>query len=60
MTLELDPAKFPSTGAFLFAAVMERFFGLYASSNSFTRLIAKTPGGLLKSWPARTGEAPLL
>ncbi len=60
VTLDLDPAKFPTTGAFLFAAVMERFFCLYASSNSFTRMVARTPGSVLKTWPARAGEVPLL
>jgi type VI secretion system protein ImpG len=60
ITVELDPAKFPLRGAFLFAAVLERFLGLYATSNSFTELIVKTPRGLMKKWPARTGEIPLI
>jgi type VI secretion system protein ImpG len=60
VTLGLDPTKFPHRGAFLFGAVFDRFLGLYASSNAFTELIVKTPDGILKKWPARTGEIPLL
>jgi type VI secretion system protein ImpG len=60
ITVELDPTRFPLRGAFLFAAVLERFLGLYATSNSFTELIVKTPQGVMKKWPARTGEIPLI
>jgi len=58
--LELDRDRFPGTGVFLFAQVMEHFFGLYATNNSFTRLIARTPQAVLKKWAARTGDIPLL
>jgi type VI secretion system protein ImpG len=60
VTVDLDPTKFPQRGAFLFGAVMDRFLGLYATSNSFTELIVKTPAGIMKKWPARTGEIPLV
>lgn len=60
ITVEVDPSKFPVRGAFLFAAVLDRFMGLYASTNSFTELIVKTPQAVLRRWPARTGEIPLL
>jgi len=60
VTVELDPTKFPFRGAFLFSAVLDRFLGLYASTNSFTELVVKTPESVLKKWPARTGEIPLL
>jgi type VI secretion system protein ImpG len=60
VTVELDPTKFPQRGAYLFAAVLECFFGLYATSNAFTELIFKTPQAFVKKWPARTGEIPLL
>ncbi len=33
----LDPDKLVGSGAFLFAMVLEHFFGLYATINSFTR-----------------------
>jgi type VI secretion system protein ImpG len=60
ITVALEPTKFPLRGAFLFASVLERFLGLYATSNSFTELIVKTPRGVMKKWPARTGEIPLI
>ena len=62
LTLELDRDKFNGVGTFLFATVLERFFGLYSSINSFSRLIlrehrAETP---TKVWPPRVGEVPIL
>ena len=58
--VDLDPTRFPQRGAFLFAMVLERFLGLYATTNSFTALNARTPDAPLKKWPARTGEIPLV
>jgi type VI secretion system protein ImpG len=62
VSLELDEQKYVGTGVFLFAAVLERFLGLYASVNSFTELVARTrqSEGILKRWPPRAGELPLL
>jgi type VI secretion system protein ImpG len=62
VTLELDEQKYVGTGVFLFASVLERFLGLYASINSFTQLIAKTKQGegYLKKWPPRAAEIQLL
>ena len=62
LTLELDPDKFNGIGTFLFATVMVRFFALYGSINSFTRLVLReyrsdTP---VKTWPPRVGEVPIL
>jgi type VI secretion system protein ImpG len=47
---------------FLFAMVLEHFFGLYASINSFTRLtlFSKSQSGPLRRWPARAGQQSLL
>ena len=49
-------------GAFLFAAVLERFLGLYTAINSFTQLTVRTTQrkGDLKQWPPRSGEQILL
>lgn len=60
--LELDEQKYVGTGAFLFASVLERFLGLYASVNSFTQLVARTRQGegVLKCWPPRAGELQLV
>lgn len=60
VTIELDPLKFPMRGAYLFAAVFDRFLGSFATTNSFTELIFRTPNRLEKKWPARTGEIPLV
>jgi len=62
VTIEFDERKYVGTGVYLFASVLERFLGLYASLNSFTQLVAKTQQreGHLKKWPPRAGERPLL
>jgi type VI secretion system protein ImpG len=62
VTVELDEQSYVGTGAFLFACVLERFLGLYASINSFSQLVARTKQGegYLKKWPPRAGEQPLL
>jgi len=60
--IEFDEQKYVGTGVFLFASVIERFLGLYASINSFTQLVAKTKQGegVLKKWPPRAAEQHLL
>jgi len=60
--LELDEDRYPGVGHFLFASVLERFFGLYVSASSFTQLAAKTKqqGEHFKVWPPRPGELPSL
>lgn len=62
VTVELDEGKFTSTSGVLFAAVLERFFALTASVNSFTQLVAKfrQRDGILKAWPPRAGDKPLV
>jgi type VI secretion system protein ImpG len=62
VTIELDEQKYVGSGAFLFASVLERFLGLYASINSFTQMAVKTKQreGYLKKWPPRAGDLQLL
>lgn len=62
VTVEFDEQKYVGTGMYLFACVLERFFGLYTSINSFTQLVAKTTQteGYIKKWPLRAGEQQLL
>jgi type VI secretion system protein ImpG len=75
VTIELDEEKYVGVGGFLFASVLERFLGLYASMNSFTQLVARGQrGGLpgaggqsgtaqgreIKRWRPRAGELQLL
>lgn len=59
--LELDEEKFTGASGVLFATVLERFFGLYASVNSFTQLVARyrQRDGILKRWPPRAGDQPV-
>jgi type VI secretion system protein ImpG len=61
VTLELDEEQFVGVSGVLFASVLERFFGLYASLNSFTQLIARyrQRDGILKRWPPRAGDRPV-
>jgi type VI secretion system protein ImpG len=62
VTIEFDEQKYVGTGVFLFACVLERFLGLYASINSFSQLIArmKQGEGYIKKWPPRAAEHRLL
>jgi type VI secretion system protein ImpG len=62
VTVELDEQKYVGTGVFLFASVLERFLGLYATINSFTQLLARsTQGeGFARKWPPRAGDLQLL
>lgn len=61
-TIEFDEERFVGSGLYLFASVLERFLGLYASVNSFTQLVAtvKQRDGELKRWKPRTGEQEML
>jgi type VI secretion system protein ImpG len=61
-TVELDEGMFAGGGVFLFAAVLERFLGLYVTVNSFNQLVAKTKQReeVLKRWPPRAGDQVLL
>jgi type VI secretion system protein ImpG len=62
MTVVFDDESFHGSGLFLLACVLERFFPLYASINSFTSLIATTnrPEGEVRRWPPRVGEELLV
>jgi type VI secretion system protein ImpG len=60
-TLEFDESRYVGSGVYLFAAVLEKFLGLYVSINSFSELVATTrQRGLLKRWPPRSGHQTLL
>jgi type VI secretion system protein ImpG len=60
VTLEFDEEQYVGAGAFLLACVLQRFLGLYAAVNSFSRVIARTRKGVLKQWPPLAGEQFLL
>jgi type VI secretion system protein ImpG len=57
-----DPIKLGNSSVFLFASVLESFFGLYCSINSFVRVVARIKGSEeeLKRWPPRAGEHQLI
>jgi len=62
ITLHFNEDKFTARGLYLFGAVLERFLGMYASLNSFTKTVVTTtrrPGQKLE-WPARAGEVILI
>jgi type VI secretion system protein ImpG len=61
-TLTMDEDEFVGSGMFLFACVLERFFGLYASLNSFNQTVLRTKQREenVKVFPPRTGEQILL
>lgn len=61
-TIEFDEEQFVGSGLYLFACVLERFFGLYVSLNSFNQTVLKTKQreGVVKRFPPRTGEQLLL
>jgi type VI secretion system protein ImpG len=61
VTLTFDDEKYPGTGFFLLANVLERFLGQYASINSFTRLVARSKQREYweKRWAPRTGNLTL-
>lgn len=61
-TLTFDEEQFVGSGMFLFACVLERFLGLYATVNSFNQMVLKTEQreGVIKQFPARAGEQDLL
>jgi type VI secretion system protein ImpG len=61
ITLELDEESFVGASGVLFATMLERFFALYASVNSFTQLVVRyrQRDGILKRWSPRAGEQPI-
>jgi type VI secretion system protein ImpG len=61
VTLQLDEAKFSGGGLYLFASVLDRFLGLYATMNSFTRtrVVTNRREAALCTWPPRAGEQVL-
>jgi type VI secretion system protein ImpG len=60
--LELDEGQFVGGGVYLFASVIEQFLGLYASMNSFSQLVLRTPQrkGIMREWAPRAGRRILM
>lgn len=62
ITLEFDNSFYVGGSAFLLGCVLERFFPLYVSGNSFTQLIIRNTQreGIWKKFPPRSGQKVLL
>jgi type VI secretion system protein ImpG len=62
VTLVFDEDQFTGSGVYLFASVLDHFFGLYCGLNSFTQLVAtsKQREKVLAIWPPRAGPAILV
>jgi type VI secretion system protein ImpG len=60
--LMFDEEQYAGAGLYLFASVLERFFGMYASVNSFTTLVARSTKrkDVLRTWPPRAGWKSLV
>jgi len=60
--IELDDSQLTGSSGYLFATILEHFFALYCSLNSFTRVLVKLKNkeGYLKKCPPRAGEKILL
>jgi type VI secretion system protein ImpG len=61
-TLTFDEEQFVGSGLYLFACVLERFLGLYASVNSFSQMVMRSRQreDMIKQFPPRAGEQSLL
>jgi type VI secretion system protein ImpG len=57
-----DEEQYAGGGVYLFASVLERFFGMYASVNSFTTLVARSTKRKepVRAWPPRAGWKSLV
>ena len=62
VTLVFDESAYVGGGAFLLAAVLNRFLALYSSVNSFTQLVIKSQQreGVWKRWQPMAGEQMVL
>jgi type VI secretion system protein ImpG len=60
--LTFDEGAFVGSSAILLAAVLNRFFGLYASVNAFSQVVVRSAQreGVWKTWPPRAGDQFLL
>lgn len=61
LDLELDERAYEGVGVVLFGAMLEAFFSRYVALNSFTVLrLMSRQRGVLKQWPARSGQCLIL
>ncbi len=61
ITISVDETKFSGMSLYLFGCILERFFALYTTINSFTELVFTAPHrGVLYQWKPRAGEKTLI
>lgn len=62
ISLTLDEELYVGSSAFLFGAVLQRFFAMYTSINSFTQLVVRSTKRerIWKRWPPMAGEQTVL
>ncbi len=62
LDVTFDPEKYPGVGSYLLASVLDKFVGLYASINSYTRLTSRLKNAPepFKVWPYRVGDQTIL
>lgn len=61
ITLTIDESKFSGGGEYLFGSVLERFFGMFTTINSFTQTVVETrQGKSFRKWPLRAGDTELI
>ncbi|MGH9585812.1 MAG: type VI secretion system baseplate subunit TssF [Acidobacteriaceae bacterium] len=60
--IDFDERQFVGGGVYLFANMLDRFLGCYASINTFCQLAARTNQRkeALGEWPPRAGNQPLI
>lgn len=62
LEITFDPEKYAGVSVFLLASVLDKFCGLYASINSFTRLSTRLQNSSepFKIWPYRVGDQTIV
>lgn len=62
ITLTINEMPHAGQGGYMLSSVLNEFFNLYVSLNSFTELtlISSQSDGIWKRWPAKIGSQPLL
>lgn len=62
VTLTMNEAPYSGQGGYMLSCVLNEFFHLYVSLNSFTELtlVSSQSDGIWKRWPVKIGSQPLL
>ena len=62
ITLTMDPAMFVNGSAFLFGAILDRFFPLYMVDTNYTATVLKRPDSEEEwyRWPHHPGRIPII